>query len=60
MSFIIKDWAGNELSFNPKSNIVKEFNSFDDAESFLCEFFDDNGWDYDEHRGEYYIEEKKS
>lgn len=52
--FIIKDWADNILFKG------EEFNSFDDAESFLCGYFEDNGWNYDDTRGEYYIEEKLS
>ena len=52
--FIIKDWASNIL-FNEK-----QFKSFDDAEEFLCEFFSDNGSNYEEERGEYYIEEVQS
>lgn len=56
MSFIIKDWAGNRITLNKKDT----WKSFDDAESDLSQFIDDNGWDYDETRGEYYIEEKKS
>jgi hypothetical protein len=49
MSWIIQDWAGNTLFKG------KEFQTFDDAEAFLCEFFDDNGWDYDVERQEYEI-----
>lgn len=49
--FEIKDWTGN-LCFNGR-----QFESFDDAESFLSETLDEN---YDEDRGEYYIEEVKN
>ena len=45
-SWIIKDWAGNLCLFG------KEFESFDDAEEFLCETLDDN---YTEDRQEYEI-----
>lgn len=49
-TWIIYDWAGN---------IVKDiaFKSFDDAECYLCEFFEANGMDYETERGEYYIEQ---
>lgn len=43
--WIIKDWIGN-VCFRGK-----EFDSFDDAEDFLCETLGD---DYEEDRGEYY------
>lgn len=54
IKFIIKDWANNIL-FNEK-----QFKSFDDAEEFLSEYLDDNGLNYEEERGEYYIEEVQS
>jgi hypothetical protein len=44
--FIIQDWAGN-LMFNGK-----KFKSFDDAESYLSEFLND---DYETDREAYYI-----
>lgn len=47
----IIDWAGNDC-FDGKT-----FKTFDDAEEFLSEFFDDEGLDYDEERGEYEITE---
>lgn len=56
MSWIIFDWAGNRIILNKKDT----WQSFDDAEADLSQFIDDNGWDYEECRGEYYIEEKKS
>lgn len=46
----IQDWAGN-LPFGERT-----FGSFDEGESFLCEFFEQQGWDYETYRGEYYIE----
>lgn len=46
-NFIIMDWAGNIIP-------TKNFNSFEDAEDFLCEKLGEN---YDEDRQEYYIEE---
>jgi hypothetical protein len=51
MSYHILDWAGN-IKFNGKS-----FDTFEDAEEYLCEYFEDKGLDYDEERGEYEIEE---
>lgn len=47
---VIFDWAGN-LMFNGK-----QFPTFEDADEFLSDFFDKTGKDYDEWRGEYYIE----
>lgn len=46
MKFIIQDWAGN-ICFH-----AREFDSFDDAEEFLCEKLDG---DYETDREEYYI-----
>ncbi len=46
--YLIFDWSGNEL-FN-------SFSSFDDAESCLCDYFEELQLDYDENRGEYFIE----
>ena len=43
--FIIEDWAGNLMDFG-------RFESWGDAESFLCEKLDDN---YETDRQEYYI-----
>lgn len=43
--FIIQDWAGNLMDFG-------RFDSFDDAEEFLCEKLGDN---YETDRQEYYI-----
>jgi len=48
MKYIIKDWAGNVCFFG------QEFETWDDAEEFLCIKLDDS---YDEDRGEYYITE---
>lgn len=45
--FIIQDWAGNVMNFGT-------FNTFDDAEEFLCLKLDEN---YETDRGEYYIVE---
>lgn len=53
MTYIILDWAGNHMF--PQDS----WSSFDDAEEFLCEFFDKEGMDYEEWRGEYYIEKAK-
>lgn len=50
--WIIKDWADN-LLFNGK-----EFDSFDNAEQFLCEHFENKELDYEENRGDIYIEVK--
>jgi hypothetical protein len=47
--WIIKDWAGNETFPH------HEFSSFDKAEEFLCNFFHDEGMDYEEWRQEYEI-----
>lgn len=43
--FEIKDWAGNLMPFG-------RFETWDDAEEFLCEFLND---DYEESRQEYFI-----
>ena len=49
---IIKDWAGNTCFFG------KTFESFHDADSFLSEKFGHlPDEEYEEERGEYYIEE---
>lgn len=47
--FNILDWAGNVC-------FKKLFESFEDAEDFLCVALDDQ---YDDERGEYYITEVK-
>lgn len=53
MSFVIKDWAGNTCFHG------KTFKTFDDADSFLSERFEHlSDEDYEEERGEYWIEEK--
>ncbi len=49
MNYIILDWAGN------KCFAGFTFESFDDAEEFLCEFFYQEEMDYEEWRGEYVI-----
>lgn len=49
MSFYIIDWAGNHMFPSLK------WKSFDDAEAFLCEFFESENMDYEEWRGEYEI-----
>jgi hypothetical protein len=46
MKYIIKDWADNTLFKG------QEFDSFDDAESFLASYFEDQGLNYDDERGE--------
>lgn len=56
----IQDWAGNILSYDklfkrPEFAVSLDFKSFDDAEEYLIELLGDN---YEEDRGEYYIEEK--
>jgi hypothetical protein len=51
MGYHILDWAGN-IKFNGKS-----FDTFEDAEKYLCDYFEDQGMDYDEERGEYEISE---
>lgn len=43
--FVIKDWAGNLMDFG-------RFETFEDAEDFLCEKLDDN---YETDRQEYEI-----
>lgn len=48
--WIIKDWADNTV-------FPHEFESFEDAEEFLCWNLDDQGLDYDENRQEYEITE---
>lgn len=48
--FLIQDWAGN-ICFHGR-----EFESFDDAEEFLCERLDDA---YETDREEYYIVQGK-
>lgn len=50
MKHIITDWMNN-VCFD---SIEQEFNSFDDAEEFLCEWLQD---DYEDERGEYFITE---
>lgn len=51
--FRIMDWAYNDV-FRGKT-----FVSFDEAEEFLCEYFEQSGKDYEEDRGEYEIIEEK-
>lgn len=46
--FLIYDWAGNLMNFG-------EFETFDDAEQFLCERLGD---DYETERQEYDIYER--
>ncbi len=46
----IKDWTG-------KTMFPEKFKSFDTAESFLCEYFTQQGIDYQEYRQEYEIVE---
>jgi len=58
--YIITDWAGNVLDFKgrfklPQLAVPIEFDSFDDAEEWLCI----NLKDYDEERQDIYIEESK-
>ncbi len=48
--WIIKDWAGN-VKFNGK-----KFKSFEDVEEYLCTYFEENDMDYEEWRGEYYVD----
>lgn len=48
--FIIKDWAGNDC-FNGM-----KFPDFENAEEYLSNFIDGNGWNYEEIRQEYDIE----
>lgn len=48
--WIIKDWTGN-VCFQGQ-----EFDSFDDAEEFMCERL---GEDYEDARGEYEIQQKE-
>ncbi len=49
MKFIILDWAGNHI-FPQES-----WPSFEDAEQYLCEYFEAEGLDYEEERQEYEI-----
>lgn len=51
MKFIIIDWAGNHC-FQGTS-----WQSFEDAEAYLCGFFDHHCMDYEVERGEYEIVE---
>lgn len=55
--FKIQDWAGNYPTFHVREQ-ERTFSSFDDAEEFLSVWFEENGLDYDEERGEYYIIEE--
>lgn len=48
--WIIKDWADN-VKFEGK-----KFDTFQDADEYLTIYFNDNDMDYEEWRGEYYIE----
>lgn len=56
--WIIKDWAGNEPTFHvsPKE---RTFKSFDDAEEFLSNWFEENSLDYEVERQEYDIIKKE-
>jgi hypothetical protein len=45
--WVILDWTGSKM-------FSGDFNSFDDAEDFLCIFLSDS---YDEDRQEYFIQE---
>ena len=47
--FIIEDWTGNVAVTS------YQFDSFEDAEEYLEQFFEDEGLNYDEERGEYSI-----
>lgn len=49
MKFIIQDWAGNHMFPS------LAWNSFEDAEDHLCQFFEAEAMDYEEWRGEYEI-----
>lgn len=49
MNFIIKDWADNLMPYG-------EFDSFDDAEEYLCILLDES---YETDRQEYYIQIKE-
>ena len=51
--WIIKDWAGNTCF---KGRL---FSSFEDAEEYLCLFFESYKLDYEEERQEYYIQVKE-
>lgn len=48
--FIVRDWAHNQPF--PEYDFV----DFEEAEEFLCNYFDLNNLDYDELRGEYVID----
>lgn len=48
--WVIRDWTCKRVFPNT-------FTSFDDAEHFLCLFFDKNKMDYEEYRQEYFIDE---
>jgi hypothetical protein len=62
--FIIKDWAGNVMDTFKMTVHYKvamdvppqSFDSFEDAEDFLCEVLNDK---YEEDRGEYYVVDKE-
>jgi len=51
IEYIVQDWAANDVF---EGHV---FNSWDDGEDYLCEFFDTNKMDYDEWRQEYEIVE---
>lgn len=60
--FIIKDWAGNILDYSnrfkkPCFAVALEFVDFEHAEEYL---FEQLGENYDDERGEYYIQEVQS
>ena len=50
--YIIKDWCGN-IVFEDEN-----FCTFDEAEDFLGALFREIGADYEEERGEFFIERK--
>lgn len=52
MTYIIEDWSGQNMF--PEST----WQSFESAENFLCIYFDKEGMDYEEWRGEYCITEE--
>lgn len=60
--FIIEDWAGNILDHSkrfkkPCFAVALEFVDFEHAEDYLIDLL---GEDYDDERGEYYIEKVQS
>lgn len=50
--FVIVDWAGNEITLKVNEKLKSEWNTFDDAETDLANFLQE---DYDESRQEYEI-----